>query len=328
MESRIISKMIEAMHIRTEDVVLLNLWCEEINQDLTEFERILSKKGVKYHSIVFSDDKLIKLTKENKEGLGSDWFAEYEDTTIVVDVMDKPAGMPPKQMEKEDYPILGAILQSLFAFMSRYEKLIQITMPSRINAALADEEFEEYEKKVIKALDVDYDKLYLSCKEKVDSLNDNKLLIRTGESCELTMEITGREWNIDAGEGSFPCGEVYIAPLEDKTNGTIFFEKFVLEGIGVFDDIILNVKNGKVTESNCDAFNEFISGQEEGADVVAELGIGMNPAVSFTQSGATLDEDAIGTFHIGLGMNVLFGGTNNCRFHMDFVTEGEISGNN
>ena len=320
--------MVEAMHIGADDVVLLNFWCEEINQDLTEFENVLAKKGVKYHSNVFSDENLIKLAKENKEGLPDDWFAEYEDTTIVVDVMDKPAGMPPKGMAREDYPVFGAVLQSLFGFMSRHEKLIQITMPSRINAALAGEDFEEYEKKVIKALDVDYDKLYLSCKEKTDSFKDNKLLIKTGENCQLTMETTGREWNIDAGEGAFPCGEVYIAPLEDKTNGTIFFKKFVLEGIGEFDDIILTVTNGKVTESNCDAFNEFMSEQEDSANIVAELGVGMNPAVTFTGSGAALDEDAIGTFHIGLGMNVMFGGTNNCRFHMDFVTEGEILGNN
>ena len=39
---------------------------------------------------------------------------------------------------------------------------------------------------------------------------------------------------------------------------------------------------------------------------------------------ATLEEDALGTFHIAFGMNAMFGGKNMCRFHMDFVTEGEI----
>jgi hypothetical protein len=328
MESRIISKMVDAMHIGADDVVLLNLWCEELNQDLTVFENVLSEKGVKYHSIVFSDENLLNLTKENKGGLSSDWFSEYEDTTLVIDVMDKPAGMPPKGMDRADYPVFGAILQNLFGFMSRFEKLIQITMPSRINADLAGEEFEVYEKNIIKALDVDYDKLYKECKEKVESIKSDKLTIKTGESCELSMDLTGREWNIDAGEGAFPCGEVYIAPLEDKTNGNIYFKKFVLEGVGVFDDIIITVKDGKVTGSNCEEFNGFLAEQEEGANVVAELGIGMNPSVTFTASGASLDEDAIGTFHIGLGMNVMFGGTNNCRFHMDFVTEGEILGSN
>ncbi len=32
-----------------------------------------------------------------------------------------------------------------------------------------------------------------------------------------------------------------------------------------------------------------------------------------------IDEKALGTYHIGLGMNHLFGGQNNCKFHMDFV---------
>ena len=32
-----------------------------------------------------------------------------------------------------------------------------------------------------------------------------------------------------------------------------------------------------------------------------------------------VDEKALGTYHIGLGMNHLSGGKNNCPFHMDFV---------
>lgn len=63
---------------------------------------------------------------------------------------------------------------------------------------------------------------------------------------------------------------------------------------------------------------------EPGADIVAELGIGMNPNVKMLEEDSSLDEDALGTFHIALGMNIMFGGKNACRFHMDFVTTGEI----
>lgn len=37
-----------------------------------------------------------------------------------------------------------------------------------------------------------------------------------------------------------------------------------------------------------------------------------------------LDEKKMGSFHIALGENRMFGGTNACPFHMDFVTMGEV----
>ena len=42
--------------------------------------------------------------------------------------------------------------------------------------------------------------------------------IRTGHNCVLTLETTGREWYIDAGDGALPCGEIYIAHVEEKMN--------------------------------------------------------------------------------------------------------------
>ena len=326
METQLIGKMVEAMQIGKNDVVLLNYWCEDEAADLSAFEKAFSERGIVYRKLVFSDETLRRLVAENAVGLDDDWFSGIKDTTIVIDVMDKPAGMPPRGMAEEEFGAFGAVLQSLFGFMVQHEKLIQITLPSKINAALAGENPEEYERKITQALDVDYDRLRKECVKKAESLRYERLRIRSGENCELTMDISGREWNIDAGEGAFPCGEIYIAPLEKKTNGRVYFPKFVLEGIGVFDNVFVTVENGSVVDSNCEAFNEFLSAQENGARIVGELGIGMNPAVVNSGAGASLDEDALGTFHIGLGMNVMFGGTNACRFHMDFVTEGDIIG--
>lgn len=326
METRLIGKMIDAMRIGKDDVVLLNYWCENEATDLAAFEEAFSERGIAYRKWVFSDEFLQKLVSEYASGLDDEWFDGIRDITLVIDVMDKPAGMPPKGMTEEEYGAFGAVLQSLFVFMSQHEKLIQITMPSKINAALSGENPEDYERKIIQALDVDYDSLRENCRKKAESLRYERLRILSGENCELTMDISGREWNIDAGEGAFPCGEIYIAPLEDKTNGRVYFSKLLLEGVGAFDNVVLTVENGVVVDSDCEAFNTYLAGLEDGARIVGELGIGMNPAVVNSGAGASLDEDALGTFHIGLGMNVMFGGTNACRSHMDFVTEGDIIG--
>ncbi len=324
MNQSIIEKMVDAMKITDVDTVLLNYWSEGDDSDLKLFENVFSDKGVKYRTIDFTEEYLIQLAQNGAEKINDSFFNPYKDCTLVVDILQRPAGMPPRGLDKEKYPDFAEVLRALFSFMSSHDKLIQITMPSQTNAALAGEDYEEYKVKMEKAFDVNYEALAADCKKKIDSFNTNKITIRTGEDGTLDMDITGREWIIDAGEGAFPCGEIYIAPIEDKTNGTIFYKNLFIEDVGTFDNVIITVKDGRVTDSDCAAFNEFLSGQEEGARVVGELGIGMNPAVTYSGKGASLDEDALGTFHIGLGMNYLFGGTNKTRFHMDFVNFGEI----
>ena len=184
--------------------------------------------------------------------------------------------------------------------------------------------FDEYKERILKAMDVDYEQLKLDCQMKVDSFKGNTRVIRTGKDCVLTMDTTGRKWHIDAGEGAFPCGEVYIAPMEENSNGTVFFETLSAQEAGVFTNVTVTVQDGKIISSDSEEFNRFLNELPEGGNVVSELGIGMNPNVECITGDSVLDENVIGTFHIAIGMNTLFGGKNNSPIHMDFVAFGEV----
>lgn len=326
METRIVGKMIKAMKLNKEDVVLLNFWgTDKDMSDYEDFKKGFEKEGITAIGNVLTDERFLELMEKNPEGLADNWSEDFKEVTVVVDLMDKAVGVPPVGMTQQMYPLFGKILSQLFQFMSMHEKLIQITMPTEANAQMAGLDFADYEKRMIAALDVDYDKLQKDCEEKVAQLNNPKRVVKTGEGCVLEMDMTGREWNIDAGDGAFPCGEVYIAPVEEKTNGTIYFEKFLLDDEMDYTDVILTIKGGKLVDANYPEIMEFFSSVgEDGADIVAELGIGMNPNVVNDGTDSSLDEDALGTFHIAFGMNNMFGGNNSCRFHMDFVTTGEI----
>ena len=48
METRLIGKMIDAMRIGKDDVVLLNYWCENEATDLAAFEEAFSERGIAY----------------------------------------------------------------------------------------------------------------------------------------------------------------------------------------------------------------------------------------------------------------------------------------
>lgn len=325
MEKRIIEKMVKAMNFKKDEVVFINFWgtAKELTE-LKDFEDAMKNEGVRVKSLAITDEFILTEAAGKDEPLPENWFERYDDATSVVDLMLRPAGMPPQGLAKEKLPVFGAFLRGVFKKASSKKKFIQITMPSKTNAMVAGMDYEKYRDRIIKALDIDYDELKKNCERKLLEYNGDKRIIRTGRNCILTMETTGRKWYIDAGDGAFPCGEISIAPLEDKSNGSIFFETFSVEGVGVFKNVTLTVEAGRVVSSDCEDFNEFMKTLPEGGNVVAELGIGMNPNVDRIEGDSVLDENASGTFHIALGMNNLFGGVNECPFHMDFVTKGEI----
>jgi aminopeptidase len=54
-------------------------------------------------------------------------------------------------------------------------------------------------------------------------------------------------------------------------------------------------------------------------DVIAELGIGVNPGIMQPTGNISLDEKIGGSVHIAVGMNDRFGGKNKSNLHQDFV---------
>ena len=53
-------------------------------------------------------------------------------------------------------------------------------------------------------------------------------------------------------------------------------------------------------------------------NILAEFGIGLNPKATLIGN-TLLDEKSLGTAHIALGMNTVFGGINNCSYHLDQI---------
>ena len=63
----------------------------------------------------------------------------------------------------------------------------------------------------------------------------------------------------------------------------------------------------------------YFAGQPRENRVVCELGFGMNPNITSLCGYTVLDEKMAGTFHIAVGANHMFGGTNKASDHIDFV---------
>lgn len=99
--------------------------------------------------------------------------------------------------------------------------------------------------------------------------------------------------------------------------------RLALEG-EAYTDVTLQITNGEITGSNCEAVAAHFAGLPRENRIVCELGLGMNPNVTDLCGYTLLDEKMAGTFHIAVGANTMFGGENRATDHGDFVGRGEV----
>ncbi len=162
-----------------------------------------------------------------------------------------------------------------------------------------------------------------------------KINIKSEEGTDLTIGIEGRnilkddgiltQEDIDKGDigMNFPCGEVFIAPKENKADGKIFIPKTAVSSYGTVEDLWLEFKKGTVTdytaEKNQEYLDRFFKENTGNIKTVAELGIGCNEKAEYTEGYILIDEKIKGTIHIAVGWNIGFGGENKASSHHDFI---------
>lgn len=183
------------------------------------------------------------------------------------------------------------------------------------------------------ALNVDFHKIKYINKKLIEKLTyKNKIRIITKKGTDITFYLKGRKWLSDDGIytkkgafGNLPAGEIFIAPIEGKTNGTIIVDASV-GGIGkvdknikidVKDGFIENIEGGKVANQ----FKKLLKNKLY--KNVAELGIGTNYKARITGN-VLEDEKAANTCHIAFGNNKHFGGKVDVPFHVDVVVNNPI----
>jgi len=155
-----------------------------------------------------------------------------------------------------------------------------------------------------------------------------RVLLTSKKGTDLAFSIAGR---IAHGRkasifdrpgywGNIPCGEAFIAPIEDSVNGMLVIDASI-GGIGLVDtDVAIRIERGKVTgiEGGAGARRFEALLDDDAKRQVAEFGIGTNDKARIT--GVTLeDEKVLGTCHIAFGNNRFFGGANAVGFHTDCV---------
>ncbi len=179
-----------------------------------------------------------------------------------------------------------------------------------------------------RCLNADFDKIIELTKfvaKKLEGVKTVKIVTELGT--DLTMNIEGRMIIESTGvlrekgqSGNMPSGEVYLAPVEGTTNGTLVIDGSVA-GIGlVKQPIKINIVDGYAEEitggEDAVKLQEMLDKSGRDARAVAEFGIGTNYKAIL--SGQILeDEKVFGTIHIAFGNNLTMGGTISVNSHID-----------
>ena len=162
---------------------------------------------------------------------------------------------------------------------------------------------------------------------KLNKILSNKkiITITTKKGTNIAFHIKGRRWILDNGDftkkgskGNLPAGEIFIAPLEGTTEGTLVVDGSIA-GIGLLrKPLIMRFMKGKLVGISSTKEGKVFSSvlKDDRYRNVAELGIGTNRKARICGS-ILEDEKVLGTFHVALGNNIHFGGKVEVPFHAD-----------
>ena len=143
---------------------------------------------------------------------------------------------------------------------------------------------------------------------------------------DLTLSLDGRKGNVDDGRldspgsfGNLPCGEAFIAPLEDRGDGRLVVDGSIA-GFGVLEEPVeLTVESGRLVAATGAVGERLLETLAAGeGQTVAELGVGTNGRAR--PSGNVLeDEKILGSVHVAFGSSAGIGGAVQAGVHIDCV---------
>jgi aminopeptidase len=181
-----------------------------------------------------------------------------------------------------------------------------------------------------RALDVDYVELRRRADAVAAALEGaESVRIRSPRGTDVTLGIKGRPLDKDIGVvtdaaklSNLPAGEVCLAPLEDQADGTVVFDLAFWDGRRI-EDLEVRFARGVAEPIRAarefDYFKGVLASASGAANVIGELGIGLNPAVGEPCGYTLTDEKILGTVHLALGDNGMLGGVNDSTLHWDMM---------
>ncbi|MDP7116494.1 MAG: aminopeptidase [Candidatus Woesearchaeota archaeon] len=210
------------------------------------------------------------------------------------------------------------------AFLKKNNWVI-FQFPTNAMAQDADMSLEEFEDFVYGCCNVDW-KAMEEKQTKLKKLMDDAETVQIlAKDTDLKFSIKGRTSIKCCGTRNMPDGEVFMAPVEDTTEGHISYTYPTIMGGREIDGIKLWFEKGKVIKATATKNENFLQKMldtDAGARYIGEFGVGTNYNITKFVKQILFDEKIGGTIHLALGMAYKEGGgKNNSALHWDMIKD-------
>ncbi len=143
-----------------------------------------------------------------------------------------------------------------------------------------------------------------------------------GPGTDLAFSIKGIGAKMCKGDRNIPDGEVFSCPTRTSANGVITFNTPTLYSGTKFENVKLELKDGKVvnaTANNTKRLNEILD-TDAGARYIGEFSLGFNPHIQNPMCDILFDEKIAGSLHFTPGQAYEdCGNGNKSAIHWDMV---------
>jgi aminopeptidase len=142
---------------------------------------------------------------------------------------------------------------------------------------------------------------------------------------DLSLSVRGRTWANSDGRRNMPSGEVFVSPIENSAEGTIYFG-LPSEYLGQpVEGITLTFEGGKIVQAHAETGDDTLQAAlntDPGARFLGEIGIGSNAGIQTPSRNILYDEKILGTVHLAAGRSYPeTGGTNHSAIHWDMICD-------
>lgn len=321
-----IARLVRASGVTAGELILIHFWGENDEKHLAdEFAAAVAALGAS--PVLVQQSRTANQSifhTANDQAFDERYFELFSQFDAVLDIFAYQPVVLGEPLEEAAMERYRRYMRALFGKLMTCRRFTQLRLPTEANAEESGLAVPEFIARMERAYNIDYDALAASCEREVERWrNAERVVLRTGENCALTLTLRGREWQTDAGDGDLPCGEVYIAPVETETNGSVYFDTLYLDSTPC-KTVTLYIENGLICGSDNSTAAAYFAAMAAPERTVCELGIGLNPNITDLCGYPVLDEKMHGTFHIAVGANDMFGGENHASDHIDLVGRGKL----
>lgn len=309
-------------------------WLKQIRHSRTSAgSNVLTTKLIKAANTTIHDclgvkkgERVVVVTDEPCRAVGYVLWDRLRQTTdpILIEIAPRQIhGQEPPKMIAEILKTSNVFIMPTSRSLSHTHARIEACRRGARGATMPGITLQMFERTV----NVDYKRIACLTTKIATLLSKAKqTIITTQYGTRLEIYLTGRKGYIDTGSikkpGQFsnlPAGEAYIAPLEERSNGSVVIDgSFAPIGF-LKKKVLLEIEGGKIMKvvgnrKLKSIFDKY--GKNE--RTLCEFGVGTNYKAKIT--GEVLeDEKVLGSIHIAFGNNLGFGGKNKAKIHLDGV---------